>query len=400
MKRLLRFAIICLFVLLAAHMLYATQVSVTDKGDAAAQFNWGKKINVQIKNMLLPDALGILFKDTGITYKVEPDVAMLKVTADFKDISLQKALAELERVSNTFIILNSDSVSMSGDSWVTGTNTTVSVQKHLGTESFLTQVASRDITAPEGAHEIPLKYYTPSETLRRLRVPNWPDFLRRDTAKWTKASGPLPNTLPKEITSISARPDGKALFVTGEEAAVAKLTQLISKIDVEPREISLHITRYALGSVIPKGLDLRNPMGWGPGVQRIDYKITQATTESQLDALTTQLRGKGIEPIVTANIVTRDTFPAGIKVFGGGTASSSMSAHSVDLQVTPRLDPGNNGFTMSITTTTQPAVADEKSSQASTSTLMANINQGESLIIFEPADSPGGGALTIIRPTL
>ena len=408
MKWMLRFTVISLFVLLGTQILCATEVNLTNEGNAAGQFYWGKKINVQIKDMLLPDALAILLKDTGIACKVDPDVAMLRVTADFRDISLQKALTELGRVSNTVITLTSDSISTAEDSWITGPHTTVSVKKRLnpspstslGTESVSAQVASQDSTMTKDAHAIPLKYYTPVDMLRLLEVINWVDFLTGNTSEWTKKTyGPLPNTLPKEITSISLRPNSKALFVTGEEAAVAELTQIISKIDVEPkqtRQINIHITRYPLGSVIPESFGLLK-LGSMNGVTKIGW-----ATKSQLDALTSELLGKGIEPLVNANIATLDSFPVAVKVFGGGTVSSTMPARSINLQVTPRLNPADNSITMTIIPMQSTAV--EESGQmvwtCSSMTCTARFNLGDHAVIFEPSDSTGGGSLTIITATL
>lgn len=409
MRRVLRYIVICLFVLFASHMLYAAEVGITGEGNSAAKFNWGKKISAQIRDMLLPDALAVLLKDTGVGCKVYPDVAQLKVTADFKNVSLQKALAELERGSGTFIVLISDSISKAGDSWVTGAHTRVDVQKRSNqtaqdrskgnkTEATVTQVKNEDVVVPKGAHAIRLNYYRSKEMLEALGVPNWRDILQGRTSEWTAASGLLPDTLPKGITSIAVQQDyeSKVLFVKGEDAAVAELTKLVTKKDDEarqPRKVNIHITQYALGSVIPESIEFDDSQN--------HMLRTAGSTESKLDVLTAELHGKGIEPKIDANITTFNGFTVGIKG-SGDDGISSMLPSDIDLQVQPRLHPEDSSVQLQVTNTNRVIYGVEINGESpvpaiSSTTFVSRSTQGEAMLFLELQDT--GNVLTIVKPT-
>jgi hypothetical protein len=53
---------------------------------------WQRIIDVDMKDMPLSDAIDMLFKDTGVSYTLDPAVQQLKVTAVLKNIPLDQAL--------------------------------------------------------------------------------------------------------------------------------------------------------------------------------------------------------------------------------------------------------------------------------------------------------------------
>lgn len=60
-------------------------------GFVSAGDPWQRVINMELKDMPLPDAIDALLKDTGISYSIEPNAQQLKVTAVLKSIPLDSA---------------------------------------------------------------------------------------------------------------------------------------------------------------------------------------------------------------------------------------------------------------------------------------------------------------------
>lgn len=58
-----------------------------------------RPINIEFKDMSLPDAIDALFKDSGVSYTLDPAVGQLKVTAVLKNVTVQQALSQVCRAA-------------------------------------------------------------------------------------------------------------------------------------------------------------------------------------------------------------------------------------------------------------------------------------------------------------
>lgn len=389
-------------------MLLAAQILHASSPRPNEQITWGKKINLQIKDMLLPDALTLLLKDTGVAIDVKPEVANLKVTADFKDVSLKTALGELERVSNTTMIL---SIGRGGtlpaplvlSKWAIDPNSTLTVMKHTDTPI---KIEKKEVELPKDASIIPLHDTSRQDMIRMLGIVDWVDFFRGRASEFTEMSWPMMDSIPRGITSISVPRDVDGLLVTGDKDAVEELARIVSELAAEPQKtqrINVRITRYSLGSEVPESVKLEDCWGSTGGSKG------GGVTKAQLDALTAELRGKDIEPTAFADIATIDSLPVSLRVYGGGLAyvreatDSYIPVQSLEFQVTPRLNYKDKSITMDIVMVYTFGPLD--TGLGLTTTLMGGtlrVAQGESYVYFEsqPAFCELGGMLTIITPSL
>ena len=389
---------------------YAAEVNIYGNGNAVGKFDWGKKIDAQIKNMPLSEAVAVLLKETGITYTVDPAVAALKVTANFKGVSLQRALQELGRVSNTSITLQSDSISVNDDSWVTGQHTKLIVKKQSGKSPSIVQKA---VLTPARAnnhkqdtaviHTIPLVHLSPVGMIQKLGIPNWADIVTGRSSEWTKTSASLPHPLPKGITSISLRKGSKALLITGDDASVAEMKKIVLKADIEnknTRRVKMQFTRYQLGQRLPQSLKFSEP---NQKVNRspdcfLNSMITFAN-KLQLDALAAEMHDRGIEPVTTASICTFDSFPVKADIMGGWDAFSSVPASLIGVEVTPVVKPEDNSVTMIILLTYSYAEGDGGMTYTMSETIMCRMSSGESVVVLDQRDPQGTYGMTIISPS-
>lgn len=78
--------------------------------ELAAFEDWGKPVDIEIKDGTLDDALGVLFQGTDITYEVDPEVAGLKVNAMVKNVSRMSALQEILKAAGVTMAFSPNSV--------------------------------------------------------------------------------------------------------------------------------------------------------------------------------------------------------------------------------------------------------------------------------------------------
>ncbi len=84
-----------------------------------------KTIDMDFKDTPLPDAIGALLKDTGISYTVDPSIQQLKVTAVLKNVTLKQAFEQVVRASGAQYRTNDGVYTISLAPTTTGRATTL-----------------------------------------------------------------------------------------------------------------------------------------------------------------------------------------------------------------------------------------------------------------------------------
>lgn len=192
-----------------------------------------KQISVKVKDMLLPDAVGLLLKNTGIAYVVDPQVKKLKVTAILKNVPLQKALGEVAKAAGATCRKESD--------------------KKLRIVGPRDPVASSVATTPASKQPGSGKTVTATITLNYV-APG-------DVAPIISKLGHL------EVAASS----GSKIVLVGDAESVAKAQEIIKMLDVPealPRSV-----RVKLVASIVKRSDSRE----GPGEVSVDNTGPEGT---------------------------------------------------------------------------------------------------------------------------